>query len=281
MRPSHMTPGAGSDSSDSEYGSNTTVSGISQELQQYDLQPNRGRSARQEEVQIATGGRQGSRQVELPMCPSYSVSRVFISLYILHKNNEVTLLQCFPQDDSRQQQPQRHYRSTHQPSSQDAGPQSSKRYCSRDPKRDFGSGHPPPPHRTRMDAFETATEPGGRSGLNHRERSGAHRPRSHNPYSHPSQPSTGPAYGQPITTVTASASVTVAVHSGMPGQSATYPSPSSNDSYHTSEDVYTDPHFSDPHVPFDESNDSSKAEGMELQDLEYDTPNICHTRPSS
>ncbi|KAL0186863.1 hypothetical protein M9458_018533, partial [Cirrhinus mrigala] len=65
MRPSHTTPGA-------EYGSNITVSGISQELQQYDLQPNRGRSARLEEVRIATGGRQGSRQVELPMNPPYS-----------------------------------------------------------------------------------------------------------------------------------------------------------------------------------------------------------------
>uniref|UniRef100_A0A672RRU6 Patched 1 n=1 Tax=Sinocyclocheilus grahami TaxID=75366 RepID=A0A672RRU6_SINGR len=226
MRPSHTTPEAGSDSSDSEYGSNTTVSGISQELQQYDLQPNRERSARLEEVRI-------------------------------------------------------HYRSTHLPSSQDAGPQSSKRYCSRDPKRDFGSGHPPPPHRPRMDAFETSTEPGGCSGPNHRERSGAHRPRSHNLYTHPSHPSTGPSYCQPITTVTASASVTVAVHSGMPGQSPAYPSYPSNDSYHTSEDVYTDPHFSDPHVPFDKSSDSSKTEGMELQDLEYDTPNVCHSRPPS
>uniref|UniRef100_A0A672RQU5 Patched 1 n=1 Tax=Sinocyclocheilus grahami TaxID=75366 RepID=A0A672RQU5_SINGR len=233
MRPSHTTPEAGSDSSDSEYGSNTTVSGISQELQQYDLQPNRERSARLEEVRIATGGRQGSRQ-----------------------------------------KPPQHYRSTHLPSSQDAGPQSSKRYCSRDPKRDFGSGHPPPPHRPRMDAFETSTEPGGCSGPNHRERSGAHRPRSHNLYTHPSHPSTGPSYCQPITTVTASASVTVAVHSGMPGQSPAYPSYPSNDSYHTSEDVYTDPHFSDPHVPFDKSSDSSKTEGMELQDLEYDTPNV-------
>uniref|UniRef100_A0A8C1TDG6 Patched 1 n=1 Tax=Cyprinus carpio TaxID=7962 RepID=A0A8C1TDG6_CYPCA len=237
MRPSHTTPEAGSDSSDSEYGSNTTVSGISQELQQYDLQSNRG------------------RQVELPMFPPYSVTR--------------------------QQQPPQHYRSTHLPSSQDAGPQSSKRYGSRDPKRDFGSGPPPPPHRPRMDAFETATEPGGCSGPNHRERSGAHRPRSHNLYTHPSHPSTGPAYCQPITTVTASASVTVAVHSGMPGQSPAYPSHPSNDSYHTSEDVYTDPHFSDPHVPFDKSSDSSKTEGMELQDLEYDTPNVCHSTPSS
>ncbi len=145
----------------------------------------------------------------------------------------------------------------------------------------LGADPRPPPHRPRMDAFETATEPGGCSGPNHRERSGAHRPRSHNLYTHPSHPSTGPAYCQPITTVTASASVTVAVHSGMPGQSPAHPSYPSNDSYHTSEDVYTDPHFSDPHVPFDKSSDSSKTEGMELQDLEYDTPNICHTRPSS
>lgn len=78
MRPSHTTPGAGSDSSDSEYGSNTTVSGISQELQQYDLQPNRERSARLEEVRIATGGRQVSRQVELPVFHSNSVSKAFI-----------------------------------------------------------------------------------------------------------------------------------------------------------------------------------------------------------
>ncbi|KAI7797728.1 protein patched homolog 1 [Triplophysa rosa] len=256
MRPNHTTSGAGSDSSDSEYGSNTTVSGISQELQQYELQSNRGRSARLEEVRIATGGRQGNRQVELPAFSSYS-------------------------DDSRQHQPQQQYRSTHPPSSQDAGLQSTKRYCSRDPKRDFGSGHPPPPHRPRMDAFETATEPGGRTGPNNRERPGTNRPRSHNPYTHPSHPSTGPAYCQPITTVTASASVTVAVHPGMPGQSPTYPSYPSNDSYHTSEDVYTAPHFSDPHVPFEESNDGSKTEGLELQDLEYDTLNACHTRPSS
>ncbi|XP_051964447.1 protein patched homolog 1-like isoform X1 [Xyrauchen texanus] len=256
MRPSHTTTGAGSDSSDSEYGSNTTVSGISQELQHYDLQLNRGRSARMEEVRINTGGRQGNSQVELPMFPSYS-------------------------DDSRQHQPPQHYRSNHLANSHDAGPQSSKRYSSRDPKRDFGSRHLPPPHRPRMDAFETATEPGGRSGPDQREHLGAHRPHSHNPYSHPSHPSIGPTYCQPITTVMASASVTVAVHSGMPSQSPAFSSYPSNDSYHTSEEVYTDPHFSDPHVPFDESNENSKTESMELQDLEYETPISCHTRASS
>ncbi len=178
----------------------------------------------------------------------------------------------------------------HLPSSQDAGPQSSKRYCNRDPKRDFGSGPPPPPaglhnrlpyplHRPRMDAFETATEPGGCSGPNHRERSGAHRPHSHNLYTHPSHPSTGPLLsahhnGDSLGLSDGRRSF------GMPGQNPTYPSYPSNDSYHTS-DVYTDPHFSDPHVPFDKSSDSSNTEGMELQDLEYDTPNVCHTRPSS
>lgn len=201
--------------------------------------------------------------------------------FILSKSLNSCHVRRFPQDDSRQHQPQQQYRSTHPPSSQDAGLQSTKRYCSRDSKRDFGSGQPPPPHRPRMDAFETATEPGGRTGPNNRERPGTNRPRSHNPYTHPSHPSTGPAFCQPITTVTASASVTVAVHPGMPGQSPTYPSYPSNDSYHTSEDVYTAPHFSDPHVPFEESNDGSKTEGLELQDLEYDTLNACHTRPSS
>ncbi|TRY86523.1 hypothetical protein DNTS_010143 [Danionella cerebrum] len=212
--PSHMTSGAGSDSSDSEYGSNTTVSGISQELQQYELQASRGRSTRLDEVRIATAGLQSSRQVELPMFSSYPA-------------------------DTRQRQPQRH-----KPTSQEAGPQSSKRYCSRDPKRDYGSGPPLPPHRPRMDAFENATEPGGHPGLNHHERSGSHRLHSHNPHPHPSHTTSCPAYCQPITTVTASASVTVAVHPGMPNQSCSQASYTSNeDSHHTSDTVYADPHW--------------------------------------
>lgn len=73
MRPSHISgPGTGSDSSDSEYSSNSTFSGISQELQHYDLQASRGRPARPEEVRTSTGQRQGARHTEPP---SYSVSR--------------------------------------------------------------------------------------------------------------------------------------------------------------------------------------------------------------
>ncbi|XP_036434257.1 protein patched homolog 1 [Colossoma macropomum] len=258
MRPSHTTPGTGSDSSDSEYSSNSTFSGISQELQHYDLQASRGRPTRPEEVRISTGPRQGGHHVEPP---NYSTG---------------------PADPRQQQrQQQHHYRSGHPPRSQDVGPQSSRRQSNRDPKREAGSGHPPPPQRLRTDAFETANEAGGQFGP--RERSAGRRPRSHNPYPHPTHAASGPVYCQPITTVTASASVTVAVHSGMAGQSPAYPCYPSNDSYRTSEEVYPDAHFPDPHVPFDESCHSadSKAEGMELQDLEFHSPSDCHTRPSS
>uniref|UniRef100_A0A3B4DT74 SSD domain-containing protein n=1 Tax=Pygocentrus nattereri TaxID=42514 RepID=A0A3B4DT74_PYGNA len=249
MRPSHTTPGTGSDSSDSEYSSNSTFSGISQELQHYDLQASRGRPTRPEEVRISTGPRQGGHHVEPP---NYS-----------------------------QQRQQHRYRSGHPPRSQDVGPQSSRRQSNRDPKREAGSGHPPPPQRPRTDAFETANEAGGHFGP--RERLAGRRPRSHNPYPHPTHSASGPVYCQPITTVTASASVTVAVHSGMAGQSPGYPCYPSNDSYRTSEETYPDTHFPDPHVPFDESCHSAdpKAEGMELQDLEFHSPSDCHTRPSS
>lgn len=69
----------------------------------------------------------------------------------------------------------------------------------------------------------------------------------------------------------------------MAGQSPAYPCYPSNDSYRTSEEVYPDTHFPDPHVPFDESchDADSKLEGMELQDLEFHPPSDCHTRPSS
>ena len=84
------TSGAASDSSDSEYSSNTTVSGISQELQnynlpshrghtraeeqQYHLQISRGRAARTEEHRRAgSGNRRTARQ---PDPPGYNVSLV-------------------------------------------------------------------------------------------------------------------------------------------------------------------------------------------------------------
>ncbi|XP_030628941.1 protein patched homolog 1 [Chanos chanos] len=254
VRPNYATAGTGSDSSDSEYGSNTTVSGISQELQQYDLRPGRGRATRPEEVRLGGVGRQPPRQAETRSYP--------------HSATELP--------DFRQQQ----FRSSNPAHSQDARPQSSRRFSSRDPKRDSGGQHQPPPHRPRMDAFETATESGS-SG--HRERpAGGRRAHTHQSFPHAAYASTGPAYCQPITTVTASASVTVAVHPGMPSHSPAYQYPSNN-SYHTSEDVYPNPHFQDPHVPLDESFDNRdcKLEGMELQDLEYDTPSDHHRRPSS
>lgn len=95
VRPHHTTAatttsGAASDSSDSEYSSNTTVSGISQELQnynlpshrgqtraeeqQYHLQTSRGRAARTEEERRAgSGHRRSARQ---PDPPAYTMSSV-------------------------------------------------------------------------------------------------------------------------------------------------------------------------------------------------------------
>ncbi|KAK6306135.1 hypothetical protein J4Q44_G00230600 [Coregonus suidteri] len=66
VHPCHTTSGTGtgtgSDSSDSEYSSNTTVSGISQELQQYDLPTTRGRAGRAEEVRLGAVPRRTARQ---------------------------------------------------------------------------------------------------------------------------------------------------------------------------------------------------------------------------
>lgn len=95
VRPQHTTAaantsGAASDSSDSEYSSNTTASGISQEVhnynlpshrgqargeeQQYHLQTSRGRAARTEEERRAvSGNRRSARQ---PEPPAYTVSSV-------------------------------------------------------------------------------------------------------------------------------------------------------------------------------------------------------------
>lgn len=95
VRPHHnnapaTTSGAASDSSDSEYSSNTTVSGISQELQNYNLPPHRGqtraeeqqyrlqtsrgRAARTEEERRAgSGHRRSARQ---PDPPAYTMSSV-------------------------------------------------------------------------------------------------------------------------------------------------------------------------------------------------------------
>ncbi|XP_029572375.1 protein patched homolog 1 [Salmo trutta] len=258
VRPRHTTSGTGtgtgSDSSDSEYSSNTTVSGISQELQQYDLpatrgragrtedmqygiQTSRGRAVRTEEVRLGAGPRRTARQGD---ATAYSVSSSVL-----------------PESG--------------------AHPGTSRRFS----KRDLQSL---PPARPRMDAFEDATEAGGHysSGGHfgsggHRERSAGHRSRpSHNPrpnHHQPHHPNLAPTYCQPITTVTASASVTVAVHSAPPptqSPTSSYPGHTAANSYHTAGGAEPVPAFQDPHVPLEVhiSRRGTKMEAMELQDVE-------------
>ncbi|KAM9546083.1 LOW QUALITY PROTEIN: protein patched homolog 1-like [Salvelinus alpinus] len=260
VRPRHTTSGTGtgtgSDSSDSEYSSNTTVSGVSQELQQYDLpatrgragrtedmqygiQTSRGRAVRTEEVRLGAGPRRTARQGD---ATAYSVSSSVL-----------------PESG--------------------AHPGASRRFS----KRDLQSL---PPSRPRMDAFETATEAGGHysSGGHfgsggHRERSAGHRTRpSHNPrpnhhQPHHPNPNPAPTYCQPITTVTASASVTVAVHSAPPptqSPTSSYPGHTAANSYHTAGGAEPVPAFQDPHVPLEVhiSCRGTKVEAMELQDVE-------------
>ncbi|XP_034728099.1 protein patched homolog 1 [Etheostoma cragini] len=263
VRPHHTTmatttSGAASDSSDTEYSSNTTVSGISQELhnhnlpsqrgqtraeeQQYHLQTNRGRAARtDEERRAGSGHRRSARQPDLP---AYSVSS----------------------------------------SSQgcDSGPQprATQRNSSRDPKSQL-HWQALPPARPRMDAFETATEAGGHHGSHgHREHSAGHRARSsHNPQPNHHVPRHHPnptPYCQPITTVTASASVTVAVHpaplSNQGPPASAYPGYTATDSYCPSGAEGPEPAFQDPHVPLDTDTGARGVhmEAMELQDLEFE-----------
>uniref|UniRef100_A0A673WL61 Patched 1 n=1 Tax=Salmo trutta TaxID=8032 RepID=A0A673WL61_SALTR len=230
VRPRHTTSGTGtgtgSDSSDSEYSSNTTVSGISQELQQYDLPATRGRAGRTEDMQYGIQTSRGRASV-LPESGAH--------------------------------------------------PGTSRRFS----KRDLQSL---PPARPRMDAFEDATEAGGHysSGGHfgsggHRERSAGHRSRpSHNPrpnHHQPHHPNLAPTYCQPITTVTASASVTVAVHSAPPptqSPTSSYPGHTAANSYHTAGGAEPVPAFQDPHVPLEVhiSRRGTKMEAMELQDVE-------------
>uniref|UniRef100_A0A671TJ53 Patched 1 n=1 Tax=Sparus aurata TaxID=8175 RepID=A0A671TJ53_SPAAU len=233
VRPHHTTAatttsGAASDSSDSEYSSNTTVSGISQELQNYNLPSHRGQT-RAEEQQYHLQTSRGRASVPSQGC--------------------------------------------------DSGPQPrATQRNSRDPKTQL-HWQVPPPARPRMDAFETATEAGGHYGSHcHREHSAGHRARSsHNPQPNHHLPHHQPnptPYCQPITTVTASASVTVAVHpaplSNQSPPASSYPGYTATDSYCPSGPEEPEPAFQDPHVPLDTHNGArgDKVEAMELQDLE-------------
>uniref|UniRef100_A0A672ZNR4 SSD domain-containing protein n=1 Tax=Sphaeramia orbicularis TaxID=375764 RepID=A0A672ZNR4_9TELE len=272
VRPHHTTAantttsGAASDSSDSEYSSNTTVSGVSQELhynsnrgpaeeqQQYHLQARRGRAVRTEEERRAGSGyRTSARQ---PDPPAYTVS------------SSVPSQGC------------------------DSGPHTgaTQRNSNRDRKSQLHWQAPPPAH-PRMDAFETATEAGGHYGSHsHREHSAGPRARpSHNPQPNHNllhHPNPTP-YCQPITTVTASASVTVAVHPApLPTQSpsaSSYPGYTATDSYCSTGPEEAEPAFQDPHVPQDTHMGArgAKVESMELQDLEFEAVEINSGRRAS
>uniref|UniRef100_A0A8D3E4J2 Patched 1 n=1 Tax=Scophthalmus maximus TaxID=52904 RepID=A0A8D3E4J2_SCOMX len=240
VRPHHTTTatntsGAASDSSDSEYSSNTTASGISQELQNYNM-PSPG-----------SGHRRSARQPEPPAYTSVS------------------------------------------PQGCDSGPQpgATQRNSSRNPKSQL-HWQVPPPARPCTDAFETATEAGGHYGSHsHREHSAGHRARS----SHNQQPShhlprhhhpNMTPYCQPITTVTASASVTVAVHpaplSNQSPPTSCYPGYTATDSYCPSGPEVPEAAFQDPHVPQDTQMGARgvEVEAMELQDLEFEAAETNH-----
>ncbi|XP_057579824.1 protein patched homolog 1 isoform X3 [Hippopotamus amphibius kiboko] len=225
----------GSDSSDSEYSSQTTVSGISEELRHY-------------EAQQGAGGPSHQVIVEATENP------VFARSTVVHPEPRHHL------PSNPRQQP--HLDSGSLPPGRPG--QQPRRETPRECLR-------PPPYRPRRDAFEISTE--GHSGPSDRDRTGPRGARSHNPR-HPAFTATGssmPSYCQPITTVTASASVTVAVHPPpAPG-----PGPRRNPRGGLCpghEDHPETDHglFEDPHVPFNvrcERRDP-KVEVIELQDVE-------------
>ncbi|XP_026949961.1 protein patched homolog 1 isoform X2 [Sagmatias obliquidens] len=221
----------GSDSSDSEYSSQTTVSGISEELRHY-------------EAQQGAGGPSHQVIVEATENP------VFARSTVVHPEPRQ-----HPPSNPRQQP---HLDSGSLPPGRPG--QQPRREAPRECLR-------PPPYRPRRDAFEISTE--GHSGPSNRDRTGPRGTRSHNPR-HPAFTATGssvPSYCQPITTVTASASVTVAVHPP-PGPSRN-PRGGLRPGY---EDYPETDHglFEDPHVPFNvrcERRDP-KVEVIELQDVE-------------
>ncbi|XP_038259048.1 protein patched homolog 1 isoform X2 [Dermochelys coriacea] len=217
----------GSDSSDSEYSSQTTVSGISEELHQYEATQSSGAPVHQVIVEATEN-------------PVFARSTVV-------------------QPETRCHQP-----SPKLQSKPEAGSQQTWHH-NRQPRRELREGVRPPPYRPRRDAFEISTE--GHSGPSNRDRSG-HRARSHNIRS-PAFTAMGtsvPAYCQPITTVTASASVTVAVHPAVHSHSSHGGGFPSYEGYHETDHGT----FEDPHVPFNVRCErrNSKVEVIELQDVE-------------
>uniref|UniRef100_A0A8C4RZ33 Patched 1 n=1 Tax=Erpetoichthys calabaricus TaxID=27687 RepID=A0A8C4RZ33_ERPCA len=240
VHPSNVT--SGSDSSDSEYSSQTTVSGISEELRQYDSNPGSSHSTRQIIVEAT----------ENPVFPRSTV--------------------ILPESRYHQSRPR------HQAHSQDTRSQQcwrNNRDTRRESSRNNEQHQPPPPYRPRMNAFEAANEL--HSGPSHRERFG-HRSRNHNRNAaFASTTPSAPTYGQPFTTVTASASVTVAVHSTLPSQGTSYRAFPSHEEYETDQEP-----FEDPHVPFNVHSvrRDSKVDVTELQDVECESrshPNASST----
>uniref|UniRef100_A0A8C8E0K4 Patched 1 n=1 Tax=Oryzias sinensis TaxID=183150 RepID=A0A8C8E0K4_9TELE len=257
VRPNRATAGTtssgvASDSSDSEYSSNTIGSGISQETQNYNLpsrrgqtraveqqyhvQTNRGREPRTEEER-RSGHWRSNRESD---APAYTVSSGCHS-GLQHGGTW--------RNSSRDPRSQMHWKA-------------------------------PPPSCPRMDAFEAATEAGNHHGSHsHRERSAGHRGRSshnHQSHHHPPPLHLNPTpFCQPITTVTASASVTVAVHQG-PLSSLDPVSPhlghAATDSYSSSGAEQPEPAFQDPHVPLYTYTGARgvQEEAVELQDLEFE-----------
>uniref|UniRef100_A0A8D2N2M9 Patched 1 n=1 Tax=Zonotrichia albicollis TaxID=44394 RepID=A0A8D2N2M9_ZONAL len=171
-----------SDSSDSEYSSQTTVSGISEELHQYE----------------ATRG---------PGAPAHQV--------IVEATEDPLFARSTVVQPEARHQPSPRLQPNPEPSTQQPWHQG------RQPKREAREGPRPPPY---------------------------------------------PAYCQPITTVTASASVTVAVHPALHSHS---PRGASFPSYEGHHEAGRAP-FEDPHVPFNVRCErrNSKVEVIELQDVE-------------
>ncbi|XP_045695751.1 protein patched homolog 1 isoform X2 [Phyllostomus hastatus] len=229
--PSHANNG--SDSSDSEYSSQTTVSGISEELRQYEMQ-------------------QGTRGPAHQVIVEATENPVFARSTVVHPE-----VRHHPPLNSRQQ--------THL----DSGSLPPRRLGQQPQREAPREGLRPPPYRPRRDAFEMSTE--GHSGPSNRDRVGPRGVRSHNSR-HPvftAMGSSMPSYCQPITTVTASASVTVAVHPPpVPGPGH---NPRGGLCPDYEDYPQTEPRlFEDPHVPFNvrcERRDS-KVEVIELQDVE-------------
>ncbi|KAM6364404.1 protein patched homolog 1-like [Pluvialis apricaria] len=216
----------GSDPSDSEYSSQTAVSGISEELHQYEATQGSGAPVHQVILEATDN-------------PVFARSTVV--------------------------QPETRYQSSPRlQSNPEAGTQQARNQ-GRQLKWETREGLRPSPYCPRSDAFEILAEwhsgPSNRGCLGHK----AH---SHNMRSpvFGAMSASGPAYCQPITTVTTSASVTVAVHPVMHNHN------SWGGSFLFSEGYYEADHGSseDPHVPFDVwyERRNSKLEVLELQDVE-------------